>query len=263
MGALLIDLDGVVYLGDEPIPGAVDALRILAARDVPHLFVTNPTSKPRASIVAHLRGHGVDVAADRILTPPVAALRWLERHAPGPAMMFVPEVTHCDFDAIERVAPGDQREIASVVVGDLATDWSFARINQAFRALMREDAPAFVALGLTRYWRTKDGLQLDVGPFVKALEYATGREPVVLGKPSAAFFETALDVLGSEPDETVMIGDDVIGDVGGAQRAGLRGALVRTGKFRPADLEGAVKPDFVLDSLASVPDQLAEIFERR
>jgi phospholysine phosphohistidine inorganic pyrophosphate phosphatase len=260
MAALLIDLDGVVYLGDEPIPGAVDALRTLAARGVPHLFVTNTTSKPRAAIVEHLHRLGIDVAADRILTPPIAALRWLERHTPGPAMMFVPEVTRRDFDGIECVEPGHDRDVQSVVVGDLAADWSFDRINQAFRALMREHEPAFVALGLTRYWRTQRGLQLDVGPFVKALEYATGRQAHVLGKPSRTFFETALDVLGSTAETTLMIGDDVIGDVGGAQRAGLRGALVRTGKFRPTDLDGEVTPDLVLDSLGALPERLPELF---
>jgi len=263
MAALLIDLDGVVYQGSEPIAGAIRALRAIESRRVPHMFVTNTTSKPRSAIVANLRTLGLRVAAERILTPPVAAVRWLAAHAHGPALMFVPAATRGDFAGIDQVEPGDAGPIRSVVVGDLADEWSFERINQAFRALMREDSPAFVALGLTRYWRTQRGLQLDVGPFVKALEYATGREAVVLGKPSRAFFETALDALGSAAGDTIMIGDDVIGDVGGAQRAGLRGVLVRTGKFRPEDLDGAVNPDAVVDSIAALPERLTALFAER
>jgi HAD superfamily hydrolase (TIGR01458 family) len=111
-----------------------------------------------------------------------------------------------------------------------------------------------VALGMTRYWRAADGLRLDVAPFVKALEHATGAEAVVLGKPAPAFYETALDAIGCGPAEAVMIGDDVVGDVGGAQRVGVRGLLVRTGKFRPADLSGEIRPDAVLQSIGALPE---------
>jgi HAD superfamily hydrolase (TIGR01458 family) len=118
---------------------------------------------------------------------------------------------------------------------------------------MADPQPPLVALGLTRYWRAEDGLRLDAGAFVRALEYATGRAAVVLGKPDRAFYDAAVTDLGLDAHEVVMVGDDIRTDIEGAQRAGLAGVLVRTGKFTPADLDGDVTPDAVLDSIADLP----------
>ena len=118
---------------------------------------------------------------------------------------------------------------------------------------MEEPKPKLVALGMTRYWQTAKGLQLDVGPFVKALEYAAGCEAVVLGKPSVQFFDTALRILHCEPSQAVMIGDDILGDVQGAQHAGIKDVLVRTGKFRLSDIDSGIHPDAIIDSIAGLP----------
>jgi HAD superfamily hydrolase (TIGR01458 family) len=142
------------------------------------------------------------------------------------------------------------------VIGDYAERWSFAELNRAFRLLMAEPRPVLAALGMTRYWRASDGLRLDTAPFVKALEHATGVEPVVLGKPGAAFFATALAEVGATAEDTLMIGDDIRTDVDGAQRCGIRGLLVKTGKYRPADLELGIEPFAVLDSIADLPGWL-------
>ncbi|MEN8183454.1 MAG: TIGR01458 family HAD-type hydrolase [Myxococcota bacterium] len=251
---VLIDLDGVLYEGDRPVRGAAEAVEWLRRREIPHLFLTNTTSRPRASLVEKLAGLGVATTADSILAPPVAADRWLSDHAPGPAALFVPAATTDEFRSVQRLRADAESGAASVVLGDLGEGWSFPVLNRAFRLLMAEPAPVLVALGMTRYWRAPDGLRLDVAPYVKALEHATGAEAVVLGKPAPAFYETALDVIGCASDQVAMIGDDVVGDVGGAQRVGVRGLLVRTGKFRPADLSGEIRPDAVLQSLAALPE---------
>ena len=119
---------------------------------------------------------------------------------------------------------------------------------------MTKPRPILVALGMSRYAQEKDGLVLDVAPFIKALEHASGCEAVVMGKPAIEFFDAAIRKLGASPAQTVMIGDDIVVDVGGAQAAGLAGVLVRTGKFRPRDLEGDIGPDAVLDSVADLPE---------
>lgn len=252
--AVLLDMDGVLYRGDEAIPGAAETVAWLRERDVPHLFLTNTTSRPRAALVEKLAGMGLAVEEDAILTPPVAARGWLAEHAPGPAALFVPDATAQEFAELPRLPDDAEDGAASVVLGDLGPGWTFARLNRAFRLLMADPQPALVALGMTRYWCAPDGLRLDVAPFVMALRHASGAEPVVLGKPAAPFFARALGMVGTKAEETVCVGDDVVGDVGGAQRAGLRGILVRTGKFRPADLEGAVRSDAVLGSIADLPD---------
>lgn len=252
MKAVLIDLDGVLYEHDEAVPGAADAMSWLAGQSIPHLFLTNTTSRPRRDLVAKLAGFGVRVREDRIHTPPIATAGWLVDNAPGPAALFVPQATRADFASM-TVLPDDAYEgAASVVIGDLGESWDFATLNRAFRLLMCEPRPVLVALGMTRYWNAADGLRLDVAPFVKALEHAASCEAVVLGKPSNAFFEQALKTLGFSADKTAMIGDDIVGDVEAAQRVGIKGILVRTGKFRDSDLAGSIRPDAVLDSVAQL-----------
>ncbi|MEN8161365.1 MAG: TIGR01458 family HAD-type hydrolase, partial [Myxococcota bacterium] len=246
MRAALIDLDGVIYEGDRPVAGAADAVAWFRERAIPHLFLTNTTSRPRSALVEKLAGLGIATDAGHILTPPVAATHWLAAHAPGPAALFVPEATAAEFGDTPRLAPEWESGAAAVVLGDLGEGWDFATLNRAFRLLMAEPQPALVALGMTRYWRAADGLRLDVAPYVKALEHASGARAVVLGKPAPAFFEAGLGRVGCAAREAVLIGDDIVGDVQGAQRAGLACLLVRTGKFRASDLEGEIRPDAVL-----------------
>jgi phospholysine phosphohistidine inorganic pyrophosphate phosphatase len=250
---VLVDLDGVLYEGGRRVPGADAAIAWLVERAIPHLFLTNTTSRPRRALVEKLAALGFEIPADRILTPPVAADRWLAKHAPGPAALFVPAATAEEFRSVRHLPDDAEAGAASVVLGDLGEGFRFSVLNRAFRLLLAEPRPVFVALGMTRYWRAEDGLRLDVAPFVVGLEHATGARAVVLGKPAPAFYETALALLGCAARDAVMVGDDIVGDVSGAQQSGLRGLLVRTGKFRPSDLEGGIHPDAVLASIAELP----------
>lgn len=252
MQAILFDLDGVFYQQGRMLPGAADTLAWVREAGIPHLFLTNTSSRPRTAVVERLARMGMDVTAEQILTPPVAAVEWARREGREPLALFVAAATRGEFAGLEQLAEDRPGGAAAVVVGDLGDGWDFATLNRAFRLLMDGDT-ALVALGMTRYWQAGDGLRLDVGPMVAALSYATGREPVVLGKPARGFFDAAVGRLGVARDQVLMVGDDIIGDVQGAQRAGLRGALVRTGKCRPADLEGEVVPDLVLDDIGRLP----------
>lgn len=253
MRALLFDLDGVLYQGDRAIDGAIETLQWCEQQHIPHLFVTNTSSKPRRGLVERLSAMGLRVSADQILAPPVAARDFLALHDATPMALFVREETREDFQGLEILDDAVEQGAGSVVIGDIGEAWDFGTLNRAFRLLMAEPRPILIALGMSRYAQGKDGLVLDVAPFIKALEHAAGCEAVVMGKPANEFFEAALRKLGTEAAETTMIGDDIVGDVGGAQAAGLAGVLVRTGKFRPADLCGVVKPDAILDSVADFP----------
>ena len=249
--ALLIDLDGVLYEDERAVAGAAETLAWLQAHGIAYLFVTNTTSRPRAALVDKLAAMGLRTTAEQILTPPVAAAAWLREHASGPVALFVPPATREEFAGLPLWTSGE--DAVAVVVGDYGESWSYAELNRAFRLLMSAARPQLVALGMTRYWRAADGLRLDAGPFVVALAHASGADPVVLGKPAKAFFEMALARLSVDAAEACLIGDDVRTDVGGAQRAGLRALLVKTGKFRASDLEGDVTPSGVLDSIADLP----------
>lgn len=252
---VLFDLDGVLYNGEDPVPGAAGAVEKVRQSGVATLFVTNTTSRPRGALVAKLAKFGIMAAPADILTPPVAAAAWIRSRGGGSAALFVPEGTRAEFAGLEV---SDDDAVGYVVIGDLGAAWDYQRLNKAFRLLHGRPDRRLVALGLTRFWQSSDGANLDVAPFVAALECATGCTATVMGKPSKEFFLQAAARLGLPPQELLMIGDDLRVDVLGGLRAGLRSALVRTGKFRPSDLDGDERPDWVLDSVCDLPALLAD-----
>lgn len=254
MKGILFDLDGVIYNAEAPIPGAAETIAWAAAERIPHLFLTNTTSRPRAALVEKLARLGISATLDRIWTPAAAASRWIAGQSPASTALFVPDAVHDEFGGLTLTPPGAVSGAGYVVIGDLGEAWDFPTLNRAFRLLHNNPDAQLLALGMTRYWRSPTGVSLDVAPFVQALAHAADRHPVVLGKPARTFFHAAADMLGLAPQDLLMVGDDVRADVSGAQQAGLHGALVRTGKFRPADLEGDVKPDLVIPSIADLPD---------
>jgi len=250
--AILFDLDGVFYQADQPIAGAADVVRWANDNAIPHLFLTNTSSKPRSALVEKLAQFGVDTDEAHILTPAVAAVRWLQQNLAGEKIaLFVPEKTQVEFSDFELAQK--EGNAAAVVIGDLGGDWDFPTLNRAFQLLMSEPRPRLIALGMTRYWQADDGLRLDVAPFVMALSHAAEIEPLVMGKPALSFYKAAIDILGETADQIVMVGDDIHGDVEGAQQAGIKAVLVRTGKFRESDLELGIKPAAILDSVVDFP----------
>lgn len=252
MAGVLLDLDGVVYVGGTAVPGAVEAIAWLEHEGIPYRFLTNTTSRPREAIVEKLGRMGIATRATQVLTPGVVAAAWLRRERIDRPALFVPDATTTEFAGLDPLPASAEAGAGAVVVGDLGAAWDFATLNRAFRLLMSDPGVPLVALGLTRYWRADDGLRLDAGAYVRALEYASGRDAVVLGKPDPAFYRAAVAELHLELAEVVMIGDDIRTDVEGAQRSGLTGVLVRTGKFAESDLAGDVTPDAVLDSIADL-----------
>ncbi|MEW8428355.1 MAG: TIGR01458 family HAD-type hydrolase [gamma proteobacterium symbiont of Ctena orbiculata] len=254
MNGILFDLDGVFYVGDQAIPGAAETLDWVRQRHIPHCFLTNTSSKSRDALVTKLSRLGLAADARHILTPPVAASSWIGQHLAGSIVLFVPDDTEAGFAQLDLLDRETQEPVAAVVVGDLGDGWDFTTLNQAFRLLMQQPSPRLIALGMTRYWRAPDGLRLDVAPFVHALQHASGITPVVLGKPSVDFYNSALEMIGCEAEQSVMVGDDIRGDIAAAQAAGVRGLLVHTGKFQASDLAVGITPDGHLASIAELPD---------
>ena len=249
--AVLLDLDGVLYVENEPIAGAVDAVRRLREAGLALRLVTNTTSRPRRMIVERLERLDFAVVAGDVVTPAALAVRHCLQEDRRRVALIMNETVKEDFAELEEVATGAE----AVIVGDLGSAFGYDVLNRAFRAVM--DGAQLVALQKNRFWLTPDGLSLDVGPFVAALEYATGREAFVVGKPAAGFFATVLGELGVEPTAAVMVGDDVESDVGGALRAGLAGVLVRTGKYREEAVRASrIHPTAVVDSIAGIPTLL-------
>jgi phospholysine phosphohistidine inorganic pyrophosphate phosphatase len=253
---ILFDMDGVIYNDDRPIPGAAETLEWVCAQGIPHLFVTNTTSRCRAALSEKLAAFGIRATETEILTPAAAAAEWLRTARPGQIALFLRQAARGEFADLPCLPEDAEHGAAYVVVGDLGDLWDYRTLNRAFRLLHNNPEARLLALGMTRYWLALDGISLDVAPFVAALSHATGREALVFGKPAARFFQAAAERLGLDAGEVLMIGDDIEADVGGAQAAGLKGALVKTGKFHPADLEGTTRPDAVFDSIADLPRRL-------
>ena len=253
MKALLFDLDGVLYTGDRPIAGAAEVVEWCKDQAIPHLFLTNTSSRPVSALVDKLARFGIPSTVEDFVTPALAARQWLKDHCDGRIALFVPDATRNEFSEFRQCDDEFADDVGAVIIGDLGKAWDFDTLNRAFRILMNNTDARLLALGMTRYWRADDGLRLDAAPFVKALEHASGREAIVTGKPAKAFYDNALNKLGSKADETVMIGDDIKGDIEGSQNAGIRGLLVRTGKFQPSDLEQNITPFDVIDSIYDLP----------
>jgi len=253
ISGLLIDIDGVLITNDRPIPGAVDAIRFLKERRVPFLLVTNTTRKNRQIIWHHLKRQGFVIEENAIYTAPMAAVQFLKSRRVSRIHLLLTGSTIHEFHDFKVTAGNPEY----VIIGDLGKDLTFDRLNRAFRMVMK--GARMLALQKNRYWETAGGLTIDAGAIVAALEYATGKRAVVVGKPRKEFFLQAVQMLGASPDEVVMIGDDVEVDVGGAQKCGLKGVLVKTGKFRQNILDRSnIQPDLVLESIAQLP----QIFEK-
>jgi HAD superfamily hydrolase (TIGR01458 family) len=248
---VLIDLDGVLYVEDEPIAGAVDAVRRLHSSGLALRFVTNTTAHSRERTLAKLTRLGFPVADEELITPAALAVRHcLDGGMRRVALIMNDEVKR-DFSALEPVGEGSD----AVIVGDLGPAFGYDVLNHAFREVM--GGAELIALQKNRYWLRSDGLSLDVGPFVAAIEFATGREAYVVGKPAAAFFDTALADAGVSAEVGVMVGDDIESDIGGALGAGLQAILVQTGKYRADQVRASgITPTAAVASIADVPDLL-------
>jgi len=256
--AFLLDLDGTLYAGGAAIPGAPATLARLRARGIPFRLVTNTTSRSRAMLVQRLRGYGFDAAPEEIFTATLAGAAAVRAAGHRVVAPFLPPPALADLAGLELaggVAGRAEAQPDAVLLGDLGAAWTYALLQEAFEYLMA--GAELVALSRDRYWQQDAGLALDAGPFVAALEYATGRSARVAGKPSPGFYAAALASLGlAEAAPAVMVGDDLWSDIEGAQRAGLAGWLVRTGKFRDEVLQqSGIRPDRILPSVAALAEE--------
>jgi HAD superfamily hydrolase (TIGR01458 family) len=249
---LLLDLSGVIYVQDEAVPGAAEALAELRSRGLPIRLVTNTTMRPRSSILERLERLGIEADPAELITPAtLAARRCAEAGYESVSLVVLDELREDLGELPER-----EGKVDAVIVGDLGDRWDYEILNGAFGQLM--DGAQLIALQKNRYWETSDGLSLDAGPFVAALEYAIGREAEVMGKPSKVFFELALEELGVDAERAAMVGDDVEADIGGAMDAGLAGILVRTGKYREDQVRASgVEPTATVDTITEVPQLLS------
>ena len=249
--AFLIDMDGTLYFKGEPCPGAIEVVNYLRQEEYQLRFLTNTTAKTPKMLHEQMQALGFDIYEDEIFNATYACLQYL-RAQPGASCHFMVD------DAVKaffKEIPIDDDAPDFVVVGDYGEGFDFRTLNHAFRLLM--SGAELVALQKNLYWFSSEGMFLDCGAFVTLLEAAAGKTATVMGKPSETFFKIALQSLQRSPSEAVVVGDDITSDIVGAENMKMRSILVRTGKFKPNQLENPVaKPTWVLESISA----LAQLF---
>jgi HAD superfamily hydrolase (TIGR01458 family) len=256
MAAILLDVDGVLHVSGEPLPGAAEAVRRLRENGHRLRFVTNTTTRARSQLGEQLRAHGVAVEDDEIQTAAVAAVRRLSGKRVLALTMHA--LVH-DLEGLELVGEGADAVLIGGADETPETNLVFSYMNLARAFAELELGAELYCLHRNRWWQTKRGPLLDAGAFVAGLEYAAQVEAVVLGKPSSAYFAAACEELDADPRMTWMVGDDLESDVAGAQGIGMRTVLVRTGKFRPDAVERArTQPDGIVSSIGQLPDWLED-----
>ena len=255
MAGILLDVDGVLHVSGVQIPGAAKAVQRLREAGHRLRFVTNNTTRARRTLAEEIRGFGIELEDEELQTTPIAAARALAgRRVLALTMWAVVE----DLEGLELV--GEDADAVLLGGADETSEtnrvFSYMNLTRAFAEL--EGGAELYCLHKNRWWQTTRGPLLDAGAYVAGLEYAAGVDATVLGKPSAPYFDAALEAIDADPGQAWMVGDDIDADIAGAKRFGLKAILVRTGKFREAALEASdVQPDAVVDSLGDVPDLLS------
>ena len=251
---VLLDVDGVLHVSMRPIEGAIETLRWLERQGYRFCFVTNTTTLARTTLAARLQSIGLPISEQQLITAPVATASYLRQHFAGKRCWVLTKGdTIADFGGINLVDMHDEADV--VVIGGAEELLTYEAMNAAFRQVM--NGAALLGTHKNLYWKAAEGLMLDSGAYIHALERATGQQATILGKPDRAFFEQALQSIGVLANEAIMVGDDIENDIGGAQRAGLLGLLVCTGKHSPdSPLLQHIHPDATLPSIADLPHWL-------
>lgn len=252
---LLLDIYGVLVNstahGTEPIEGSIEAVEQLKNAGFPVRFCSNESQLPQIEVVKKLQNAGFPVEAHELFTPIQQMKQVLQKENLRPHLLV-------HRDAEKAFADINQEDPNCVVLGDAADDFSYEAMNSAFNVLLK--SPKLFSMGYGKFYKNNNGLVLDVGSYAKAFEYACGIQSTVVGKPSSEYFLAAVNDLNLDPSDVAMIGDDIVSDVGGAQKCGMRGIQVRTGKFRPSKDEPheSVNPDGYVDNLSQAINFLME-----
>ena len=265
--AFLLDLDGVIVLAGAILPGAAEAIAALERRRMPYRIVTNTSAVSRATLSRWSAKLGAPIPAERFESALSASAAWTARTFPGEQLYVLASDDAKTEFAGQRLmtheeAGGNGATAAAVVIGDSPEEATFDNLNRAFR-LIRGGA-TLVGMHRNPWWLTPEGPTLDSGSFVVGLEFAAETRAQIIGKPSPAFYAQAVRDLRKEAGrdlargDIAMVGDDVRTDVRAAQRSGLRGILVLSGKHSEADVEVAARerggrwPDAIAQDLGAV-----------
>lgn len=239
-------------MDNKPVEGAVEAIDFLREKDYPFRFVSNATQSASNRKYRKLQEMGFNIKKEEIFTAPLAGSTYIKSQDKKKCFLLTTKDIEREYE--EKGLEITDKNPDYVVIGDAADNFSYANMNKAFNLLLQ--GSELIALEEDRYWESPDGLKLSAGPFVKALEYATGKKARLMGKPSPSFFKQALNDMNVSPHKACIIGDDIVTDIQGAREMGLKTILVKTGKFRKEDLDRDINPNLALESIGYIPEKL-------
>ncbi|MGB2136478.1 MAG: TIGR01458 family HAD-type hydrolase, partial [Flavobacteriaceae bacterium] len=247
----LFDLDGVFYVDDQLLPGANDTLEWLQEMQIPYRFITNNTTLPRKQLTEKLNHLGLMVREDQLISANYAGVLYLEKQGFKSCRLVLKQAAKADYGDFDTTTDAPE----AIVVGDIGETWDYPLLNGLMNQLL--EGAQLVALHKGRYFQTENGLTLDSGAFVAALEHAAETQALVVGKPEAAFFDLAIQGLEGQAHQIAMIGDDLINDIGGAQKMKFQTFLVKTGKFRPAHHQKSkIRPDHLIENIGKLKEYI-------
>ena len=249
-GGVLFDLDGGIFQGDRQIPGAEDVLHKIQIAKIPYRFITNTTRMTKYNLINMLSKMGFSVNPKEIFAAPHAASEYCKLKRYKNISLIVPdEEMKEDFSTFQFVDENPE----AIVMGDMGKLFTFELLNRLFLNII--NGAELIAMHKNRYWNSADGLTLDLGAFISALEYASGKSAIVVGKPDPNLFKLAVYDWGLSEKSIYVVGDDLDGDICGANNAGMKSVLVKTGKFREENLKRSeIKPNHIINSAADLPN---------
>ena len=246
--ALLIDLEGVLYSDNKLIPGSIEAVKKFKKSGLKLRFLTNTTTTPRKIIFNKLIDFGFDINEEEIFTPIIATRNYLRDNAVKKISLFTNIEIVEEFNDYEIT----QKNPDVVIMGDIFKNFNWEILDRIFKLIYINNA-ALIALHQNKYCMRDDKVSLDLGPFVKAIEYASGKKSILMGKPEKNFFDLVINDLNTNNENILMIGDDITADIEGSKNANLKAVQVKTGKFQEKDLENFIQPNDRILSINDLP----------
>jgi HAD superfamily hydrolase (TIGR01450 family) len=263
IGGVLFDIDGVLVTSWQAIPGAAEALRVLADNQIARTYLTNTTTRTRSQIAGLLTDAGMEVAADEVITAAVLTAEYVRDRYPGARCFLVnsgqigEDMPGVDVVYASEVIDAVPETPDVILLGGAGPEYNHVTLSRVYD-WMAQGVPV-VAMHRSTSWNTTEGLRIDTGMYLIGMEETSGRKATAVGKPAPEGFLASASRLGVDPDEMYMVGDDINNDVLAAQVVGMTGVLVRTGKFRQDTLDRwaaddfAMQPNHVIDSVADLP----------
>ena len=246
---ILLDLEGVIYEGSRLIDGSIETINKLLAHGFKIKYLTNTTTISRRLVFEKLLQFQLPLIESDIFSPAIAANIFLKKKNISRISLFTNQSLQEDFADFVI----DDHRPETIILGDLYKEFSWEKLNKAFQIIL-ETNPLIIALHKNRYCKRENKLGLDLGPFVAALEYATSKKSVLIGKPEKNFFNLAIEDMKLKNEEVVMIGDDIFADIGGAKNIFLSTIQVKTGKFQKKDETNVyLQPDYRINSISELP----------